>query len=456
MWINVYAETTEDTDDQYLWIDNVTLTTKRALVVPIPSIPVKNFRVNISSSMVPCQFEIWNRVYWHGWNISLPEGLADFLVNYNSSIRTIFQLYFNYDEKEKNIKIWWEDDLDTQPVNWSSNLGYIVDEINKKLFVLTNKLRVQLIDERYPNVDKFSLNYNKVSAVLIEQRFPDDNVTIGIYDLHAFAGWSEGKYRPSGNWTILNIEYPAPYNNIRAPVRLLAKLETDLVSDLNGDTKDNYYSTVAIVEISDNVNYVPVLTRIYWLEDKKVTEDPLKGYWLYVISSRGSEYIPYHYEVMGYANSSKQGDFDDLSSLEYIEGVSVIHSQWNDKICLSSMLNFGTLRTAHIFSINTGYYCILFDPIITHSCLKKIKHPPPVALVRHSDKYSLEVQTKPTASLQYIGYVFLSVKKGSAFYFIPILFSHSKTEGGWVYSYLYTPMFLEPYMPTFNVTISSP
>ncbi len=445
IWIDIYVKT-KTKEPQYIWIDNVTLTTKRALVVPVPTIPVKNFRVNLSdvtetyNVLIPSQYELWNNVNWHGWNISIPIGLADFQVNFNSSVHIVFQLSFNLNEREKNIRIWWCDDLDSQPLNWKSNIKY--ENSGNKQFIVTSKLKIQLIDDAHPYVDKLNWDYHGVVAILVEY-MSENNVTNGLYDLHAFKGWWYGYYRPKGNWTLVANNYPAPYDDLKAPIRVLAFLNTNLVGPYDSNDKStDHYATLAILEVADNITYIPVITKVFWMVDKSILQEGLMGYWLYMISSKSTDdYVPEFFEIIGEENMTKVGKFADISDIEYIRDVKFIHSQWSENVCISTVLNFATLRTAYILYIN-----------------QDSNHPPPISHVRErNDKYFLGIQIKPTEPdiLSFL-YCFLSVKKYTALSFTPIIMSNNQTDGIWVYSYLYTSMFLEPYMPTFNVSVSSP
>jgi len=89
---------------------------------PIPTIPIKLFRVNVTEDGVdgdwvvsPCQYEVWEEVNWHGQIIDVPRDLADPDSPFNSSNRIVFQVLFPSFIDRQKVMLWWEDDLDASP-----------------------------------------------------------------------------------------------------------------------------------------------------------------------------------------------------------------------------------------------------------------------------------------------------------------------------------------------------
>ena len=445
IWIDIFAKT-KSGDPQKLYIDYVKMPTKRSLVVPVPRIPVKQFRVNMSDdgniwNIIPSQFEIWNNVNWKGWNVSEPKGLADFQVNFNSSSRIVFQANFDSSEREKYVRIWWNDDLDSQPIDWPSEIN-IEDN-----FITTNKLGVRFIDENNPvfyEFDETGWNWNGVAALIVKKKIDSSFKAIGLYDLHAYSIYNGlGARRPKGVWHILSIEYPHPYSYMKAPIRALVVLKTDKVgSPWKPGYENTYYSTFSIVNIINGVSYVPIHTRVYWLQDKSIMDSSLTAYWLYIISSKASNDM--FFELQRKNNHTKVGEFEDiqwnwlyLSYVETVRNTGFLSSEWNDTISLAVVSNLEALRTQNIFYMNSGGYP-LGD------------HPPPFLLARKESKYYIESLLKaPRASLS----ILFEIKKNTALFFPTVIQITDHAEGLWAYHYLFTPMFLEPYMPTFNVTI---
>ncbi|RLF08235.1 MAG: hypothetical protein DRJ64_01440, partial [Thermoprotei archaeon] len=153
------------------------------------------------------------------------------------------------------------------------------------------------------------------------------------------------------------------------------------------------------------------------------------------------------FELQRKNNYTKAGEFEDihwnllyLSYVETVRNAGFLSSEWNNTISLSVVSNIGTLRTQNIFYMNSGGYP-LGD------------HPPPFLLARKESKYYIESLLKaPRASLS----ILLEIKKNTALFFPTVIRITSHAEGRWVYHYLFTPMFLEPYMPTFEVSVPSP
>jgi len=106
------------------------------------------------------------------------------------------------------------------------------------------------------------------------------------------------------------------YSWIKAPIRIFAVLNTEWVGSVYrdyGDTalSDQYYATLAIVQIVNGTRYIPVITYIYW---KNTQSD--YGYWLCTEMGRG--YADYFaYTAAGYQYKQNQTfvyTYDDVSS----------------------------------------------------------------------------------------------------------------------------------------------
>jgi len=263
-------------------------------IPPIPYMPIKQLRVNVSIDGTqntllerPIQYENWKNFTFPpdtSNNISLPIGLADPQMDFNETNRLVFQVKFpTKDIDEQLAAIWWIDDLDAEPAVYPTQIHFYKNSTHKDVW--HPLYDVEFVDIEHPTARGY-VSYRGVAAFVM--RDPLTDFAFGPVNLHAFdvytVGWYRylGRYRPYGNWTIY-YEYMR-YSWIKAPIRIFAVLNTTLVGNVyrDGDVKDNYYNTIAIVEIINGTRYIPVIAHIYWTNSHRGY-----GYWLTTAMGRG-------------------------------------------------------------------------------------------------------------------------------------------------------------------------
>ncbi|RLI46719.1 hypothetical protein DRO69_02450 [Candidatus Bathyarchaeota archaeon] len=252
---------------------------------PIPSLPTKQFRVNVTENGVdsafvisPSQYEIWDEVNWHGQIIEVPRDLADPYYFFNSTNRLVFQVKFpTLNITRQRVKIWWVDDLDAEPYQGSSDLQYIPGAYLAR----TNRFEVEFIGVGHTQSPDYPYDYYGAAALLIKD--PTTGLCFGPWNLHAF-GTHDGslaEWRPYGQW---QIKYVYSGTETRAAVRLIALLnstEVQCVYDVNHHS-NNYYDTYAVVFITANVKYSQINTHIYWKQNQ--TDN---GLWFASVMGKG-------------------------------------------------------------------------------------------------------------------------------------------------------------------------
>ena len=296
---------------------------------PIPFMPIKQLRVNVSIDNTintlkkrPIQYEDWINTTWHGQNVLFPKSLSDPQEDYGPTTRLVFQVRFpNLDIDEQYVVIWWEDDLDVQPEVYPTQIEYLTESGYKD--VRHPLYDIEFVDLEHPQSRNYA-NYEGVAAIVV--RDPVNDATFGPYNLHAFDeydGW-KARYRPYGTWFV-NYEYMR-YSWIKAPIRIFAILNTTLVGDVYDDTFnywDNYYDTLCIVQIVNGTRYIPVITFIYWKNTFKGY-----GYWLNLMMGRG---FPKHFVYLHNDSTITYFSIADLEKAGTIEernpGYMITH--WN-------------------------------------------------------------------------------------------------------------------------------
>jgi len=265
---------------------------------PIPPIPIRLFRVNVTGSgadsndwtIAPCQYEVWDKVEWHDRLIDVPRDLADINSPFNSSNRIVFQVGFPNSIVNQSVRIWWETDLDAPPYQGGTDLEY--DSVN--MVAKTNRYIVEFIgvghtnstDYRYPN--GAIIDYHGVAALMMKKPEGSSAFCFGPWNIHGYGkcnGGSLAEWRPFGEW---QIKYYYSDGRSKAPVRLIAILnstEVQCVYDASHHS-DAYYDTFAIVFITANVKYLIVNTYVYWEEVPDDYSYPY-GVWFASVMGKG-------------------------------------------------------------------------------------------------------------------------------------------------------------------------
>lgn len=151
-------------------------------------IPIKQFRVNATEngddgplSPSPCQYEVWDKITWHSQKIDVPRGLADPWANFNASNRIVFQVKFPKPTiGQQKVRIYWLDDLDSEPYQGPSDLTYDSATFTAK----TNKYRVEFIGVGHTKSPTYPYDYHGVAALIMMN--PATGLCFGPWNLHAF------------------------------------------------------------------------------------------------------------------------------------------------------------------------------------------------------------------------------------------------------------------------------
>jgi len=417
-------------------------------IPPIPYMPIKQLRVNVSIDGTqntllerPIQYENWKNFTFPpdtSNNISLPIGLADPQMDFNETNRLVFQVKFpTKDIDEQLVAIWWIDDLDAEPAVYPTQIHFYKNSTHKDVW--HPLYDVEFVDTEHQTSRGYD-SYRGVAAFVM--RDPLTDFAFGPVNIHAFDTYTPypgyhllGRYRPYGNWTIY-YEYMR-YSWIKAPIRIFAVLNTTLVGNVytDGDIQDNYYYTIAIVEIINGTRYIPVITHIYWTNTHWGY-----GYWLTTAMGKGiSRYFAY-LRSTNYENSTDNTPFkiDYMSTIELRKYPGFIITHWmgnniDDQMGRAIILNEKGVSLLH--DIGNGYERFA------------------------STKYS---PTGLQGSIEYCFWPYYhegSISKGTYLNYWFVLFDYKPLGGdegwislseknGWKNSYIYAPMFLEDYAPT--------
>jgi len=286
---------------------------------PIPPLPIKQFRVNVTESGVsgnlvssPAQYEIWKKVNWHGRLIDLPIDLADPYYKFNSTNRLVFQVKFpSLNISRQKVVVYWLDDLDASPYQGATDLEYISGAYEAK----TNKYKVEFIGVGHTQSPDYPYDYFGVAALLMKE--PTTGLTFGPWNLHAFGkyGGALAEWRPYGQW---QIKYWYGQTSAKAVVRLIAILNSTEVQSVYNQNyhSDSYYDTYAVVFITANVKYLRQGTYIYWKASR--TDYGLwfasvmgKGgpKWYAFLNNTGTVAGPYTYYYTGQHREYKYPDY---------------------------------------------------------------------------------------------------------------------------------------------------
>ena len=316
---------------------------------PIPPIPIRLFRVNITESgadsndwtISPCQYEVWDKVEWHNRLIDVPRDLADINSPFNASNRIVFQVSFPAPNiTRQKVRIWWENDLDAPPYQGESDLVYNPGDYT----AMTNRYTIEFIGVGHTMSDDYPYDYYGVAALLMKD--PETGLCFGPWNIHAFGIYSGclGEWRPYGRW---EIKYWYGGNtSSRAVVRLIAILNSTEVQNVYNQNRhsDSYFDTFAVVFITANVKYLQVKEYIYW---KNTQSD--YGLWFASIMGKGG---PTHYAYLDSANNT-QGpylyNYDDPEHREY-ESPGYWCGHWNNQFGRGLIINSEGLSSLYSFN----------------------------------------------------------------------------------------------------------
>ena len=428
-------------------------------IPPIPYMPIKQLRVNVSIDGTqntllerPIQYENWkNFTFPPGTsnNISLPIGLADPQKDFNETNRLVFQVKFpTKDIDEQLVAIWWIDDLDVEPAVHPTQIHFYKNSTHKDVW--HPLYDVEFLDIEHQTSRRY-VSYRGVAAFVM--RDPLTDFAFGPVNIHAFDTYTPypglrlpGRYRPYGNWTIY-YKYMR-YSWIEAPIRIFAVLNTTLVADVytDGDVQDNYYYTIAIVEIINGTRYIPVITHIYWTDTHWGN-----GYWLTTAMGRGfSRYFAY-LRSTNYENSTDYTPFKIyyMSIIELRKYPGFLITHWmgdsiDDQMGRAIILNEEGVSLLHDIGngderfVSTKYSLIGLQGSIEYCfwpyCKPLLFWCTPLPLNKRVDRgrylnyWFVLFDYKPLGGEE--GWISLSEKNG------------------WKNAYIYAPMFLEDYAPT--------
>jgi hypothetical protein len=317
------------------WLGQKLLVDPNLKLPPFPYIPIKQIRVNVTldgttGTLVerPVQYENWTTIVWHGVSVDYPVGLSDpqmdFVKGDRYNTKLVFQVKFpNTSNRKQYVVLWWYDDLDADPAVYQTQIEYIKSGDPKCNMYEPSSCKdvrhplydVEFVDYEHQQSRRY-VNYYGVAAFVLRDPDPSSDFAFGPYNLHGFGNYTTllQRFRPYGTWQVY-YEYMR-YSWIKAPIRIFAVLNTEWVGSVYrdyGDTalSDQYYATLAIVQIVNGTRYIPVITYIYW---KNTQSD--YGYWLCTEMGRG--YADYFaYTAAGYQYKQNQTfvyTYDDVSS----------------------------------------------------------------------------------------------------------------------------------------------
>lgn len=331
------------------------------ILPPIPPIPIKQFRVNVTengvgstSSERACQYEIWDKINWHGRFIDVPKNLADPYYRFNSTNRMVFQVNFtNLGITRQKATILWNDDLDVAPYQGPSDLEYFPGFYEAK----TNVYRVEFMDtENSDPRPVYAWPYYGVAALLLKD--PNTGECYGPWNIHGFdlASTPPGtaKWRPYGQW---EIKYWYGGSGAKATVRLIAILNSTQVQNVwqffgSDDPRSNYYDTYAVVFLTANVKYLQQRVWVYWKENQTghglwLSWEWGKGetvYYAYLDNQTGEVAGPYTYDYSWGAPNHIEYDYP---------GYWATH--WNDQMGRGLIFNVDGLN--NLYGLNESRTC---------------------------------------------------------------------------------------------------
>jgi hypothetical protein len=326
---------------------------------PIPPIPIKQFRVNVTENGVnstsatsPCQYEIWDKINWHERYIEVPRDLADPNYPFNSTNRIVFQVKFpELNIIRQKVTIWWRDDLDAEPYQGPSDLEYIQGAYVAK----TNRYEVEFIGVGHTQSPDYPYDYYGVAALVMKD--PTTGLCFGPWNLHAFGvhGGALAEWRPYGQW---QIKYWYGETEAKATVRLIAVLnstEVQCVYDSNHHSS-NYYDTYAVVFITANVKYLQQRVCIYWKQNQ--TDN---GLWFASVMGKGEpKWFAYLNNQTGQVYNDEYDYlpwWQDPTHEEY-EYPGYWGAHWNEQFGRGLIINLEGLANLRSFDANRTRFSI--------------------------------------------------------------------------------------------------
>ncbi|MEM0376782.1 MAG: hypothetical protein QXI90_03295 [Thermofilum sp.] len=420
---------------------------------PFPFIPIKQIRVNISSDGTlqtlrerPIQYEFWRVVNWHGiqidWPASLADPQADFLKEFRDPLtgrvyvpRVVFQVqYPSTSVTRQYVLLWWLDDISAEPAVYPSQIRFIKDQTHKDVW--HPLYDVEFVDVEH-TTSRGYVSYDGVAAIVL--RDPNSDFAFGPYNLHAFDtyGSSLGRYRPYGNWSVY-YNYMR-YSYIQAPIRIFATLNTSKVGNVYaaGDTREDYYDTLALVQIVNGTRYIPVITYIYWKSSKSGA-----GYWMNTEMGRGiADYFLYLTAGLTAIGSQQRANWTYQSPFPFRDTPSV--ECYSDPGIMITHWDLGTQRGRAVI-LNLAGVNLLRNIGGTNArfCVTKSA---PGGQRQGSVEYAFWDSTKN-----------LQVSQGNLLSFWTVILDYARSGPGfnseqdttmWRNAYVYAPMFLEKYAP---------
>ncbi|QOJ79465.1 hypothetical protein IG193_03115 [Infirmifilum lucidum] len=448
---------------------------------PFPLMPMKQIRVNAtrdgtlgSLTLIPVQYENWTVLNWHGLSIRLPVGLSDPQMDFFAGTRfnttLVFQISFpGRDIRQQFVLLWWDDDLDANPVNFTTRIRYVGPDRDPRYKDVMHPLfDLEFLDMEHkvargfeaitpstnpctPTFDPdYHLHYWGIAAINL--RSPDGKTVYGPVNIHGFGTniecggqiWYLASYRPYGIWSIfyryLRYGYPAP-------IRIFALLNTTLVANIYDLTKkggitegllrSDYYHIITLVEITNGTNYLPMITYIYWNGDKEGY-----GYWAVQVSGVSQPNIPDWGTTFGYfAYLTYPGKYPENSTdgtpvastqrqtfTGYYPGILI--SQWGSQSGKAIIFNKKALDY---------WYKRVYGQKATSSFM--CGYIPLCSADFQIARWDQSVEINEGLTLNYQTVIFAYNLTGTGW------LGRTGTDG-WLNAYVYTPMFLEKYTPS--------
>jgi len=296
-------------DLRLFWLDMELSKDPTLAIPPLPFMPIKQLRVNISYDGTidtlrerPLQVENWTKIFWYDREVWVPYGMPDPTIDIRPYIqlgnkyfatRFVFQVPFpRLDISEQWVVFWWNDSLDAVPRVWPTNINYTYDPYNDIKDIIVNSspgIRIELIDTEHTTMRDY-VNYNGVAAIGLRSLSDE---AFGPWNIHSFGdvycGGHHylGRFRPYGKWVVL-ANYTGRYSWLRAPIRIFAVLNTSLVASVYdcdryyGNPRGGYYSTLSILSVVNGTSYIPLIVHIYWQHSRSDY-----SYWLYSMMGAG-------------------------------------------------------------------------------------------------------------------------------------------------------------------------
>ena len=234
------------------------------------------------------------------------------------------------------------------------------------------------------------------------------------------------------------------YSWIKAPIRIFAVLNTELVGNVyeEGDVSSDYYDTLAIVQVVNGTRYIPVITYIYWKETRSG-----EGYWLADEMGRGvADWFLYLTAGLQTIDGTKRENWTYNSPFQWNEsprvecyrdpGIMLAH--WTDRedgLGRALVLNRAGVEALYRVGGSNARFCVTkFAPGETKE-----------GSIEYAFwDYSEESKVQQGTTLRFWTVIFDFRGSGSGF-------SNYGGRDMWKNAYIYAPMFLEKYAPSIKV-----